>query len=231
MEYTNNSNIFNTDIYSINGYGLYLLDSNSNTFNIIFIDDVTLDGIYIDSSTGNSFTMTHIGPFLVSGTIGSSGIYLDNSNSNTFQQTMIQQTNWDGIYLDNSDNNFFNDTRLDGIGGSGIYLFFSHNNSFGTKSLAYNEIYNIIGDGVTIQDSSDNEFYWLDIDTVNGNGNGVTIVSPGIGAASNNNLISNSLIQFIDNSGIFLDGSGNQIQGTSIIDCDISFTALVTIQK
>ena len=153
-------------------FGIYMEYSDNTTLANITTSYNDMEGIYIDSSHGN--TLTDIAS---TDNVWGGGIYFTYSDNNTITSAVVSDNpQWDGISMDYSNNNVLTNITGSGLDNGfcismqsctnntvtdvtatlsygGIYLLdFSYDNSFTGINSSYNE------DGIYILDSVNNTF-------------------------------------------------------------------------
>jgi len=231
LEAASNSNVLeNNSVTSNTDEGMFIEDSDdvlirnntvdSNSGNGIELsgatDSTIIQGNTIDSHAGSSdkgIFLDTVTPDIViqNNTLDSNywGIYFSGSDLNLAGNNSVTNSGEDGIFLTGSDHNIFvnNTVSGDGSGDDGIYLVTSDDNNFTNNSASGHTGSNDCG----VYIASNANLNYVQNNTINGNSDGVCVMS------TDYNRINRNLIYSNTDDGIFFSSAYNNTMDHNVI--------------
>jgi hypothetical protein len=198
--YTDDSSYLNMDIKNTM-WGFFLRNSNNNIFSNITYNN-NINGQVILTSSNNTFLNLVLNNSNINAIISQ----VDSNNNSFVNINVFNTTLGNGIQLEDSNFNSFENISITySLGGSGIYLLRSSDASFNNFNSSYNFF-----NGVILNNQSNNNNIFSDINLFNNSANGIIVVS------SDNNNLSNVLSRYNVGGGLTFSNSDNNYLSTSL---------------
>ncbi|MCG2713046.1 MAG: right-handed parallel beta-helix repeat-containing protein [Candidatus Omnitrophica bacterium] len=184
-------------------YGIYFSAVTGSKVNKVWIENMRLGGIYLDTSSNNTVFNNY-----VKAVNWEPGIKLLSANNNVIANNIVLNGQREGIFLNTSSNNIVSSNIMEGNQWSNLCLTTSALNNVISNNII---VAKNIGGGIGIQDNSSNNVI------CGNNVQGSYSVGIACQSSANRNIIYSNNVQDSANHGIVIQVSNENVVGGNII--------------